>query len=524
MRRDFLVCMSLANLTFWRSWELLIYTDPSQYYYLEFPPDATFACMVILEVLLFAVLCWTAITFVRRYDNRWLLRMAKLVFLLAITVIVFSMRGVVNMTPLQWIYALWNQIGGVAVCVLAAAVCLSCVFIVVRKFNFVVKTCVVLVLILSPFVAVTFIQAGIFVVRDLMKKNGRDIPMLTVKERIIPNQSSRRVIWIIFDEMDQRLSFVERPDYLRLPEFDRLRQEGLYATNAYPPYYRTLESLPALLTGRLISKGVPVGPDDFAVTYLNAEAPVSWKDEPNVFSRVQEMSLNAAGGGYSHAYCRLFGDMLTSCFSHSHSHFEWKGVNRESNLLDAALDQILSLSPIGDRHIGKREYLRMLDYAKKVAVDERLSLIFLHFRIPHAPYIYNVEKEEFSIFYDFVSSPSGKGYFSNLALADITLGEIRKVLESAGLWKKTTLIVSADHWWRLKNNTYDGKFDKRVPFIFKLAGQSEAAVYEPEFNTVVSCDLVLATLDGRLSTISDVVNWLNEHRNSQPILGAMSNP
>ena len=106
-------------------------------------------------------------------------------------------------------------------------------------------------------------------------------------------------------------------------------------------------------------------------------------------------------------------------------------------------------------------------------------------------------------------------------LADLTLGQIRKVLESAGLWMKTTIIVSSDHSLRLFNNTYDSRFDKRVPFIFKMAGQSEAAIYEPEFNTVLTFDLVLATLDEHLSTIRDVVNWLDEHRNSQPILGAI---
>ena len=344
------------------------------------------------------------------------------------------------------------------------------------------------------------------------------MPVLNTKGKTVPNESSRRVIWIIFDEMDQRVSFLERPDYVHLPEFDRLRQEGLYALNAHPPYHSTLESVPALLTGRLVSRAAPVAPDDLQITYLGAEAPVSWRSQPNIFSMVRERSLNAAGGGYGHSYCRLFGDMLTSCFSHSNSYFEWKGENSEDNLLAAAIAQILP-EAISNRYIPMRNYLRMLEYAKKVAVDERLNLIFLHFRVPHRPYIYDVEKEEFSVLYDFVSYPSGKGYFSNLVLADATLGEIRNALESAGLWKKTTIIASSDHWWR--NNTYDRKVDKRVPFILKLAGENEAVIYELEFNTVLTCGLVLAILDGHLSSIKDVVNWLDDHRNNQPILGAI---
>jgi hypothetical protein len=478
--------------------------------------------MIMLEVLLFAAVCWAAVTLVRRINNVWLLRAAKLVFMLVIGVIVFSLRGMAEMTPLMWIYALWNKIGGVALCLVVAVIFLSFVLVFIWKFNSVVRAFIVLVLILSPFVAVTFIQAGVHIVRDLIKESSGGGGVQKAMKAVVPNESSTRVIWIIFDEMDQRLSFPERPDYIRLPQFDRLRKEGLYALNAHPPYHSTLESLPALLTGRLVSRAVPLGPDDLEITYLDTETSASWKDQPNLFSMARERSLNTAGGGYGHPYCRLFGDMLTSCFSFSHSHFDWKGENLESNLLDCMLGKVFWLVPIGDRYSSTIEYFRMLDYAKKVAVDEGLDVVFLHFRIPHAPYIYDMEKEEFSILYDVISSPTGKGYFSNLVLADITLGQIREALESSDLWKKTTLIVSADHWWRRHNNTYDGKVDERVPFIFKLAGQSEGVIYEPAFNTVLTCNLALEVLDGRLSSISEVVNWLNEHRHNQPILGAMS--
>jgi hypothetical protein len=524
MRRDFLVSLSVANLSLWNSWTLLLYTDPSQYYYLEFPPDATYACMVILKVLLLAVLCWGAITFMRRFDNPWLLKMGKLVFMLVVATILASMRWVVGITPLLWFYALWNHIGGVAVFLIAGVGCLLCVFVVTKKFNSVVKASVVLVLILSPFVAVTFIQAGIFIISDLMSKSAGNVPVLTAQAKIIPNQSLRRVIWIIFDEMDQRLGFAERPGFVYLPEFDRLRQEGLYALNAYPPNKHTNKAMPALLTGKRVSRVVPVGPSDLEITYLGAEAPVSFKGQPNVFSRAREMSLNVACGGYYHPYYRLFGEISPSCFSGTHSYVEWKGKNRISNFFDAMYAEFIQIVPLGYRYNHARNYVRMLNYAKEVAGDERFNLVFLHFGIPHWPYIYNMEKKELFFFSDLFAFASGKGYFGNLALADITLGEIRKVLESAGLWEKTTLIVSSDHPLRQNINTYDGKFGKRVPFMLKSAGRSEAVIYEPEFNTVVTCDLVLTILDGRLSTSSDVVNWLDYHRNNKPILGAMSNP
>jgi hypothetical protein len=49
-----------------------------------------------------------------------------------------------------------------------------------------------------------------------------------------------------------------------------------------------------------------------------------------------------------------------------------------------------------------------------------------------------------------------------------------------------------------------------VPFILKLAGQREAARYEPAFNTVVVHDLILAILGGEVLSPADAVAWLDQ--------------
>src|SRR5262245_23726529 len=47
------------------------------------------------------------------------------------------------------------------------------------------------------------------------------------RDRIAP--SLRRVVWLVFEELDQRITFEARPTGLELPELDRLRRESLYA-------------------------------------------------------------------------------------------------------------------------------------------------------------------------------------------------------------------------------------------------------------------------------------------------------
>jgi hypothetical protein len=52
----------------------------------------------------------------------------------------------------------------------------------------------------------------------------------------LAGNAARRVLWIVYDEMDQRTPFLQRPADLQLPELDRLRVHDL-----------TLE----ILTGRI---------------------------------------------------------------------------------------------------------------------------------------------------------------------------------------------------------------------------------------------------------------------------------
>lgn len=67
---------------------------------------------------------------------------------------------------------------------------------------------------------------------------------------------NRRIVWLVFDEADQRLAFGERAATLKLPEFDRLRSQSLFATIAYPPANQTLSSMPALINGKLYPRRI----------------------------------------------------------------------------------------------------------------------------------------------------------------------------------------------------------------------------------------------------------------------------
>ena len=76
------------------------------------------------------------------------------------------------------------------------------------------------------------------------------------------------------------------------------------------------------------------------------------------------------------------------------------------------------------------------------------------------------------------------------------------------------LIVSADHSWR-ESNLFDQRRDLRVPFVVRAPGQTNGVLYAPQFNTILTHDLVLGILRGEVSDASKVPDWLEAHRSTQ---------
>jgi arylsulfatase A-like enzyme len=90
-------------------------------------------------------------------------------------------------------------------------------------------------------------------------------------------------------------------------------------------------------------------------------------------------------------------------------------------------------------------------------------------------------------------------------------------MEQAGMWDGTTVLISSDHGYR-GAEVLDGKKDSRIPFILKLAGQKQGRDYSPEFNTIVTSDLLLSILRGELQTPEAVSSWLDGRCSAAPSL------
>jgi hypothetical protein len=294
-------------------------------------------------------------------------------------------------------------------------------------------------------------------------------------------------------------------------------------------------SMPALITGRLVARVTPTRADELMINFDGSKDAVGWSTQPNVFSAARQSGFHTGLVGWCHPYCEVIGGSLTKCEAvkeHSNEEISLRAsmfsqveglistiplVQQAATPLIQRVDFINNIVTKGERLKYIARYKRVLEGALRVSTDADLDLVMIHSPAPHPPGIYDSQKNDFSL-------ESKNGYIDNLALVDRTVGDLRRALEAKGLWDKTTLIISADHWWRTEMwsrgpffNREDAavagsKMDHRVPFIVKLAGQRGPITYSQPFNTVVTHDLILALLRGELGNPENVAAWLDNHR------------
>ena len=499
--KDGLVAVSLANLCFISAWFHLLYDVEGGYFKKPAMPVSLLAMAANLAGL--ALLAFLTMRLLRRVQTRWVhLVFDGLFLLLLLLPLDFCRRDVLHLAPHKILVILRHPWAIISVFAIG--------WWVVWQHRRVARAAAVAVGILSPLALFTlariaFLSLGV----EALAKQPPGDPTLAAPA---PRQPGRpRVIWIIFDETDQRLAFEERPASLRMPEFDRLRAASLHATNAYPPADSTLVSMPALISGQPVAAASVKNASDLAVT-LSGGGATLWSKLPSVFAGAREIGVSTALLGWYHPYARVLAGDLNYCTWHPYP--GWF-PGQEPTFAAAIVSQIACLGA-GLKH--ERLYAdvcrAMMAESLSLVTNRAYGLVLLHLPVPHRPGIYLPEKDEFTI----RTVPDVTGYFNNLALADRWLGKLRAALEASGQRDHTWLILSADHSWR-GSQQYDGRRDLRVPFLLKAPSQNQPITYSARMNTLVTRDLILAVLRGELAEAAQTVAWLDGHRSTQATAG-----
>ncbi len=325
----------------------------------------------------------------------------------------------------------------------------------------------------------------------------------------LQHTSGPRVLWIIFDEWDQRLTFDARPAGLALPALDRLRGESLFATHALPPAGYTILSMPSLIEGRVVRNTTSIDANTLLLEYEDGTKQ-RFGDEPNLFSDVRHAGMNAAAFGWYLPYCRIFAEYVSDCWwQETGTLWNSGGASFASALLTQprALFETALFSPFGQslsvlKH--RHTYGELLQWSKRAVTDPTFQLTLLHLNVPHPPYIY----DRAAGLLTRANSPSA--YPDALALVDKTIAELRAQMEQAGTWNSVIVLLSSDHFFRA-SQMVNGTRDRRVPFLVHFPGQSAGVPFEPWFNTLLTHDLILALLHSEITGVASTQDWLTRH-------------
>jgi hypothetical protein len=529
MYKRLAIAFSVANLCFFKAWRELLSSQTFAYlYFWKHYPGYTSIISLVINVFLLTLIFYAGYNLILRVRGPILQNLVRVTFLVILLRALNGVRVQFESLNTQSLRAIFGRTGFFA---LGMALFVLLIFVTVRYgLDRVTRSAAIVALVLTPFGVIGMAQGTWLAIK--YAREWHDRPSASVLPANV--NKTPRVLWLIFDEMSESVAFAARPASVTLPNFDRLRTEALFATNGFPPAGHTTQSIPALLTGRLVASVQPAGPNELMLTFPSQSPAVGWSTQPDIFSEARAAGLNTAVVGWYHPYCRVVGARLTSC------HWQPVSVSDPPNQLgiiekmlrqDIDLVTLLPFSGTLRDHLLERSaqdyrvpqlavYQTLLVDAERAAIDPDLGLTFVHLPIPHPPYIYDRQKGAWDTSED-------AEYLDNLALADRALGELRQTMERAGTWDDTTILISSDHWWRtdywrpVKSDSFWSNADSlsqgdlvdhRIPFLVKLAGQRTALTYDAPFNTILTHDLILDIVNRKVSRADQLITWLNTHK------------
>lgn len=340
--------------------------------------------------------------------------------------------------------------------------------------------------------------------------NSGDLNLHLTERARLPVRSSatpvppRRVVWLIFDEMDYRLSLGAGRDLL--PNFAKLSARGVSASQAYAPGRDTLYSVPALLTGTAISGVELSGAQGLTLTAVDGTH-VPFDQDHSLFARLPGGVQSASVLGFYHPYCRDFPGLRYCQSTYLGNAGRWfdgllffsESVFSAVRFLKWPLPYLpeSAFSTFDPMYRVSENTLGQMDH---VLADRSSTLSYIHINMPHLPNVYAQRH---------LGQPAWNekdAYQQNLVYADIQLGRIIRLLEENKEYQKTLLLVSSDHWLRTNSRN-----PAPVPFIAWEVGAdaSEARLLTKPISTVHSATLALGYINGSLTSQAAIAQALD---------------
>lgn len=482
--------ISAANLSLLPFWRILILTDPSDRYWMPLatPWDQAAAIVTLLGLAL-------AIFLVSRLFLMLSTIPGHLLF------IVLLLLGYV--TPLFFVdktaghYATFILL---VLCVGSAAVGLTIdlwSISTTRRFGFYMTITALMLpfLILAPFAPLNIAQSAYAAFTQGVPLSEPAI----VNRDPLHQPTHQRVIWIVFDELDQRMLFRSRPGGYSYPAFDALANQAFRMDRVIPPGGHTAVAMAAYFLGEPVQSAEPIDESQLSIVVGGRDEILN--EQQHIFQQAYSRGTSIALVGFYHPYCRLFAGYLNRCDGF---HFQTARMRTASGFIESLGDSRYMFAQLLPQYAAKLLYHNILENSLSVATDDKYQFIFLHFSVPHYPFFFNAAEGHFETLSLDNRTP---GYHDNVSLADKTLAELHLAMGKANLWDDSVVVVTADHGWR-EVPGYDTD-PGAIPLVVKLAGQRSGIRITSTFDAVHLHDLLLALLDGDIASSDEFIAWLS---------------
>jgi hypothetical protein len=504
--QELLGSLSLANLLLLRVWASSPpYLSDRLVYFLPVPPPwQHFAVLLTNVALLGTAIYWLRRWLTGRKGVFWT-NVSRVLFVGLLLLALNSVRAVMATGSHYFELVYWQKTLGRSGVWAMASVGLPAGLLAFRYRVVLGKVLRTSLLVLSPLL---LIQAAAGLTAVMKYKRAEWAGPAPAGPLGTKREPAQRVVVLLFDELDYRLAFEERPPGIRMPHFDDLRAHGYEATNAIPPGESTLYSIPGLISGRRAAEIAVRGPSRIEVRFTGEQRWTDLSATDHLFRRVRAAGYNAAVVGWYFPYCRVFGDTLSDCawwpadylFAFPmHGSFLTQLPRQLRALLEPRTFSLFWKPSYFEPALQTKQML--LESAITAAVNRKNDFVFAHLATTHWPYSYERRTKAYT-----GSGGTYQGYEDSLELADGALGRVLEGLTRSKLLDRTTIVITADHAFRLAKLEH-GKFDERVPFFVRFGA---SVVHQREVHQVRTRQLlsvVVKVLQGQIRDANQLAGW-----------------
>jgi hypothetical protein len=351
--------------------------------------------------------------------------------------------------------------------------------------------------------------------------------------------SGPRVVWVLFDELSQDLTFDHPIAGATYPNFAVFRSSSVFFDNIETLGLNTDRAVPSLLTGRVIQEVRSNSNGDLVTLDAPTRHWVPYETENTLFDLARDTDWRPAVVGWYNPYCRTFESVLSACYwepgiqdlvpiqmlGASLRGSAWQNARTIPQFIFGFFFSALGGKGFNLQEQNLQDYQSVLRHSEQLIANDKFRFVFLHLPVPHPPGLYDRRTHQLC---------ACGNYFDNIALADDLLGQLLRQINATPDAARTTVIVSSDHSWRI-SLWKDGVFwtpeeqriaahfsDARPVFLVHFPGQQQGINISAATPELIEHDIIAALLQQKLSTPQSLVDFV--HTAAPPALQTPPHP